>query len=117
MMASSPPTGFDLNRPTIVALLYLAGVVTGIAAIVGLALAYVWRGDAHEPWEATHYTYLIRTFWIGLAAGAVGVVTMILGVGFLVLLALTVWLIVRAVMSLVKAQQRAPMPDPETFLI
>ena len=91
--------------------------MTGVAAIVGLALAYVWRGDAHEPWEATHYTYLIRTFWIGLAAGAVGVVTMILGVGFLVLLALTVWVIVRAVMSLVKAQKRAPMPDPETFLI
>jgi uncharacterized membrane protein len=116
-MASNPSSGFEFNRPTIVALLYLLGAVTGVAAIVGLVLAYVWKGESHEPWEATHYTYMIRTFWIGLVVCIIGAVTTIIGIGFLILLAVTVWVIVRSIMSLLNAQKRAPMPDPATFLI
>ncbi len=116
-MASNPPGGFELNRPTIVALLYLASFVVGITGIVGVVLAYVWRGDNPEPWEASHYTYQIRSFWIGLAASVLGVLLLIIGVGFLILLGVAVWVIVRSVVSLLNAQKRSPMPDPATFLI
>jgi uncharacterized membrane protein len=116
-MASNPPGGFELNRPTIVALLYLASFVVGITGIVGLVLAYVWRGDNAEAWEAGHYTYHIRTFWIGLLASVLGVLLAIIGIGFLILLAVAVWVIVRSVVSLLNAQKRAPMADPATFLV
>ncbi|UVO55287.1 hypothetical protein [Sphingomonas sp. SUN039] len=116
-MASNPPGGFDFNRPTIIALLYLAGLVTGITGLVGVVLAYVWRNEAHEPWEATHYTYLIRTFWIALAASVVGVITSIIGIGILLLIAVTVWVVVRSIVALLNAQKRIAMPDPATFLI
>ncbi|WP_370872968.1 DUF4870 family protein [Peteryoungia aggregata] len=45
--------------------LYLVSFVVGLTGIVGLIMAYVNRGKG-EPWVDTHYTYAIRTFWIGL---------------------------------------------------
>jgi len=38
--------GFEFNHPTIISLLYLASCITGVTAIVGVVLAYVWRGEA-----------------------------------------------------------------------
>lgn len=109
--------GFDMNRPTIIGLLYIASWLTGITGIIGVVLAYVWRGEAHQPWEATHYTYLIRTFWIGLLVSVIGAVLTIILIGIPILLAVAAWVIVRTVMSLINAQKRAPMPDPQTLLI
>jgi uncharacterized membrane protein len=114
---ATPAGGFDFNRPTIVSLLYLASCILGVTGIIGLVLAYVWKGDEHQPWEATHYTYLIRTFWLGLAGMVLGLLLMIVLIGFPIMLATGIWMLVRIIMSLVKAQQRAPMPDPQTFLI
>jgi len=42
----NPSSGFLLNNPTIVSLLYLGGFITGISALVGLVLAYVWSSDS-----------------------------------------------------------------------
>lgn len=115
--ATPVPSGFEFNRPTIVSLLYLGSFITGITAIIGVVLAYVWKGEPHQPWEETHYIYLIRTFWIGVVGSVLGVLTLLIGIGFLILLGIGVWAIVRTALSLVSAQKREPMKDPETFLI
>ena len=109
------PSSFEMNRPTIIGLLYAGSYLTGVSGIIGLVLAFVWRGEPHEPWEATHYTYLIRTFIIGLIAIIIGAVTAIIGIGFLIMFAAGIWALVRIVMSLVNAQKRAAMPDPATL--
>ncbi|MEL7687016.1 hypothetical protein AAG596_06800 [Citromicrobium bathyomarinum] len=63
---AEPDTGVTLYRPIIVAILYLANLFTGFSVLIGLILAYVWRNDWDvTEWEETHFTYLIRTFWIG----------------------------------------------------
>src|SRR3546814_8368095 len=49
--ATSTNASFDLNRPTIVALLYLASFLTGITALIGLVLAYIWKNEPHERSE------------------------------------------------------------------
>ena len=108
---------FDLNHPTIVSLLYLSSFVLFITGIVGLVLAYVWRSEEHEGWETSHFTYHIRTFWIGLLGMAISALLMILLVGFLLVLAVAVWVIVRSVLALVNAQKKEPMPNPETWLV
>ena len=115
--ATQVPSGFKFNRPTIVGLLYLASCITGITAIIGVVLAYVWKGEPHHPWEATHYTYLVRTFWIGVAGSVLGVLTLLIGVGFLILLGIGIWALVRTVLSLINAQKREPMKNPETLFI
>ncbi|WP_292684247.1 hypothetical protein [Novosphingobium sp.] len=108
--------GFDMNRPTIISLLYLSSFVLGITALIGVILAFVWKGEPHEEWEATHYQYLINTFWIGLVGTIVGVVTMIVLIGFLILMATVALCIVRSVLSLINAQKRMAMPNPSTLL-
>ena len=107
---STPPaaTGaFDFNQPTIISLLYLASFITGITGLVGVVLAFVWKDQPKAEWEASHYQYLINTFWIGLIGSVVG----------FVLLAVAALVGVRSVLSLINAQKQAPMPNPGSWLI
>jgi uncharacterized membrane protein len=110
-------TGFEFNNPTVISLLYLASFITGITAIVGVVLAFVWRGEPKAEWEASHYQYLINTFWIGLAGSIVGFLLLIVLIGLLVWAAVAVLVIVRSVMSLLNAQKHMPMPNPATWLV
>ncbi len=140
-------TGVTLQRPAIVGLLYLLNLVTGFSAIVGLILAYIWRGEGQtQEWEQSHFTYLIRSFWIGLLVCVLlmalffgGFFSIIaaaessgehLGQGepapAVILLAIfgtfglgligTAWFCVRTIISMVKASNREPMPRPKTWL-
>lgn len=116
--AASPgsASGFDFNQPTIVSLLYLSSFILGITAIIGIVLAYVWKGESHEDWEDSHYQYLINTFWIGLVGGFVSFILIFVLIGFLLLPAVIVLVVVRCVLSLINAQKKQPMPNPGTLL-
>ena len=116
-MATQPTaTGFDFNRPTIVSLLYLVGIITAVPTLVAVVLAYMWRGDTHEAWGDSHYRYHIRTFWIGPAYGLLGFVTMMIGVGFIVLALLPVWMAIRSIVSLGAAQRRSRVHNATSWL-
>ena len=122
--AAAAQSGLVIERPMIVAGLYVATLVLFPAIFVGLILAYLWRGDADAaPWEESHYSYLIRTFWIGLAVMAVLFVLLVslarpvAVVGVMVAaVVMFVWLCVRSVLSLVAAANRRPIPNPRTWL-
>ncbi len=135
-------TGVTLQRPFIVATLYLLNIFLGFSVFIGLILAYIWRGEAEtQPWERTHYTYLIRTFWIGFAAfvafivmfiamifvlgaaeaeagggpaSASAIIAMIAGMGLFFLTA--IWFCIRSILSMVKSGNRQPMPNPASWL-
>jgi uncharacterized membrane protein len=107
---------FDFNQPTIISLLYLSSFVLGVTAIVGVVLAYVWKAEPKADWEASHYQYLINTFWIGFFGSVVSVLLMIVLIGFLLIVAVAALVVVRCVLSLINAQKREPMPNPGTLL-
>jgi len=109
--------GFEFNNPTIISLLYLASFVTGITGLVGVVLAFVWRGEPKAEWEVSHYDYLIRTFWIFLIGTIVGVILTIVLIGIPILIAVSVLVVVRCVMSLLAAQKRLPMPNPGSWTV
>ena len=111
-----PSGGFDFNQPTVISLCYLASFFTGITGLVGIVLAHVWQGDNQEPWAASHFSYLIRTFWFGFIGFFVAGILSIVLIGFLLMPVVAIWVGVRSVLSLVKAQKKEPMPDPETLL-
>src|SRR6266545_1381519 len=50
----------------------------GIVGIIGIILAYVKRGDATGTWLASHYQWLIRTFWYSLLWGCIGAIIFVL---------------------------------------
>jgi uncharacterized membrane protein len=121
----------DQNRPTrqtdrwlepgktnlqVIYVLYLAGFVIGISAIVGIVLAYLNRGKS-EAWIETHYTWAIRTFWIGLAAGFVSLILFVVAIGFLLMIAVAVWVIVRCVIGLQLVARNESIRDPQSWFI
>jgi uncharacterized membrane protein len=114
---SGTTSGFEFNHPTIISLLYLASYFTVVTGIVGIVLAFAWRGEPKEAWEESHYQYLINTFWIGLAGSVIGFLLLIVAIGILVLIAVSILVIVRSVMSLLNAQKHAPMPNPGSWLV
>lgn len=116
----APGQGFDMNRPTIISLMYLASFLAGITSLIGVILAYVWKGETHDSWEDSHYHYHIRTFWIGL----VYTVLAVIGSAITLFLfawaffgALAVWFAVRGVKSLLAAQKREPVENVMTWLV
>jgi uncharacterized membrane protein len=113
----TPATGFDFNYPTIVAILYITSIFTGFGGIVGLVLAYVWKGENPNGWEATHYDYHIRTFWFGIVAMIISFVLIFVLIGFLLMFAVTIWVIVRSVVAMLQAQKREPIANPNTLWI
>ncbi|MBO1250605.1 hypothetical protein J1777_12330 [Comamonas denitrificans] len=58
----------------------------------------------------SHFAWQIRSFWWGLAWAVVGTITAIIGIGFLILGALVIWLIYRMVKGLLFWNDHKPMP-------
>ncbi|MCK0097805.1 hypothetical protein MWU38_00275 [Qipengyuania sp. S6317L1] len=112
----APNSGFDFNQPTIISLCYLASFITGITGLVGIVLAHVWQNENQPAWAASHFDYLIRTFWFGFAGFVVAGVLSVVFIGILLMPLIAVWVGVRSVLSLLKAQRQEPMPDPKTLL-
>lgn len=104
-----------MTMPRVTYILYALAVVTGVPMLIGLILAYVVRGEA-PAWLQTHYTFMIRTFWYGLALIGIGILTFILGVGMFLLWILPVWYIVRIVRGWMLLENQKPIPNPESWL-
>ncbi|MEO1191646.1 MAG: DUF4870 domain-containing protein [Pseudomonadota bacterium] len=102
--------------PLFVTLAYCAGLFTLVGTVVGVVLAYVKRDEVAGDWGESILTYLIRTFWIGLAVGIVGSVLTVVLIGWLVLAALFVWYALRCLRALLATYDRKPISDPETYL-
>lgn len=95
---------------------YLVGAVTGGAgSLVGLIVAYLQRAEVAGTWRESHYTWLIRTFWIGLLFIVIGAITTWIAIGFLILLATFVWYIVRLVKGWMAYSKEQPIADPENW--
>ncbi len=110
------PQGSDQTMVMVVYGLYLGGFLIPFLPIVAVVLAYVNRGAA-PPWQQTHFTYQIRTFWIGLLFAVIGFISLFIVIGIFVLLAAAVWQVVRVVRGMIAASNRQPIPNPETWLI
>jgi uncharacterized membrane protein len=95
---------------------YLIGFVIGITPLIGIVLAYMNRGKA-GGWVETHYTWAIRTFWIGILYGLIALVLAVVLIGFLLMLAVAVWVIVRVVIGFQAVGRGEPIRNPESWLI
>jgi uncharacterized membrane protein len=100
----------------LVYILYFVGFVIGISALVGLVMAYLNRGKAGGYIES-HYTWLIRTFWIGLLYMLVSIALSFVIIGFLLVILVLIWLVVRLIKGLQKLARHEPIADPVTWWI
>ena len=100
--------------PTIIYVLYLASLILGITSIVGVVMAYINKGEGN--YLDSHYQFQIRTFWIGLLYSVIGVLLTAILIGWIVLLFVLVWLIVRCAKGLKYLGRGQPMPDPQSWM-
>ncbi|HET9338945.1 MAG TPA: hypothetical protein VFQ55_08100 [Casimicrobiaceae bacterium] len=137
MAETLPPAGATTQPPITAALIVYAlfgiaaigGVISSglvhfaplvaIAGIVGVIIAYVKRGEAQGTWLASHFDWLIGTFWWSLLwsviVGAVGVLLMLVLIGFVLLpvglAAVSIWVIYRVVRGYLAFKDSQPLPS------
>ena len=93
----------------------IGSVVTlGLSVIPALYLAWISR-QGGEGWTRSHRLSQLRTSIIGTRAGAVGVLTLPVGLGVFLLTATLVWVVVRGSAGLIRLVQHKPLKDPRTW--
>jgi uncharacterized membrane protein len=129
----APPAaaaGEDRILPGLVYVLYLVGLANGVTILLGLILAYLMKGSA-GPKAATHYDFIIRTFWMSIGWFAIGALLALFGgilsiiligipalmLGIFIMGAVGIWFAVRCVLGLVYLGKEEAYPRPNTWLV
>lgn len=106
-MVQDASKAHDLTQ--IIYFLYAASIFAGITAIVAIIINYVKQGDVAGTWLESHFRWQMRTFWFSLLWGAIGGITMIVGVGFLIWGVTCIWAIYRIVKGMLNFYDNKPM--------
>ena len=126
----TPALPEDKTLPVVAYVLYLLSFASGFTVLIGLVIAYANRGHATER-NASHYTFLIRTFWLAIWWFLIGALLIVFGgifslilvgipfflLGWFIVGMLAIWFGVRCVMGLIYLSRDEPYPRPYNWLI
>ena len=84
--------------------------------LIGDVIAYSQATRSARSLIKSHYTFQVRTFWIGLIYLFVGILLLHLGVGVLILLWGFVWSLVRNVKGLLALNRNESIANPESWM-
>jgi uncharacterized membrane protein len=83
-------------------ILALIGTFIPFLGLATLIIAYIKRDDAAGSFVHSHFRYQIRTFWFALLWAVLGLVTLMVGVGFVVLIVAGIWVLYRNIKGLLR---------------
>lgn len=106
----------DTTMAMVVYGLYLASFVLGFTGLVGLVIAYVYKGNGPQ-WIDEHYRYQIRTFWIGLLYGFVSALLAFVMIGIPLMFAVAIWMIVRIIKGFKGLQEQRAPSNVDTWFV
>jgi len=92
--------------------LFALGFFNGITAVIGVFLAYTKRDRWQGTYLESHAIWLMRTFWASLAGFLGGVVLLVIGIGALIMVATSLWVIYRLVKGWVRLSERRGIDQP-----
>jgi uncharacterized membrane protein len=110
--APATPDAREKSLRQLTAIVYglqIAAFFVGITMIAAVIVNYVKRRDVEGTWLESHFRWQIRTFWYSLLWLAVGLATLIVLVGFLVLIASACWALYRAIRGWIALEDGKPM--------
>ncbi len=113
--AANTPFSDERQMAMIVYIAYLAAFAFPPLSIAGVVLAYVNR-DTAPDWLNSHYTFQIRTFWLGVLYWIVSLVLCVVLIGVPLLFATMAWFIIRCALGLSRLMRREPYPTPEGWI-
>jgi len=109
--------GLSLRRMThiiygLFALGLISGGFLGVASIAAIVLAYLKRSDAAGTVYASHFDWVIRTFWWSLLWFVLSGIATVIFIGWLTGLIALVWLVYRVIKGwLALLSGRSPVSD------
>ena len=121
----------DKTMPMVAYVLYLLGFASGgLTLLIGLVIAYANRAGAGTR-MASHYTFMIRTFWLSIAWAIIGglmiavgapLMLVVIGIpifmlGWFICGAVGIWFAVRCILGLVYLSRDEAYPRPMNWLI
>jgi uncharacterized membrane protein len=112
----SAPLASDERQMALVVYILFLVPFGGLTHLVGLVLAYVTR-DTAPDWLRSHYTFQIRTFWIGLLYFVISGLLCIIVIGVPLLAATTVWFVVRCALGISRLMRNEPYPRPLSWIV
>jgi uncharacterized membrane protein len=115
-LMASPPIISDGGLAFAVYVLYLVGYITGITTLIGVVIAYSQAPRSARSPIKSHYTFQVRTFWIGLIYLFAGILLLHLGLGVLILLWGFVWSLIRNVKGLLALNRNEPIANPTSWM-
>jgi len=78
--------------------LYAIGFITGgMGTLAAVVLAYVKRADAAGTIYASHFDWVLRTFWWSLLWGVISAILALIMIGWIGLFVTLVWVLYRIV--------------------
>jgi uncharacterized membrane protein len=95
--------------------LFALSIFIQVLAIVACIIAYIKREDVKETYLATHYDWLIKTFWILLGVGVGCVLLMILsfglgtGLSVVLIIGAGIWYLYRVIKGFLKFNDALPI--------
>jgi len=125
---SRPPVNAALLVYALFAIAALAGVAShgfplfapllGLIGIIAVIVAYVKRGDAAGTWVASHFHWLIRTFWWsllwamlgGLVLVTLGLILIGIPIAYAIWAVDTIWVIYRVIRGYLLFHESKPVP-------
>ena len=90
----------------------------GILGIAGIIVCYVKRDNARGTWVASHFRWLIRTFWYSLLWGAVGGLDLVvlgliligIPIAFVIWAIASLWVLYRVIRGYLLFNESKPIP-------
>jgi uncharacterized membrane protein len=86
----------------------------GSLAVVAVVFAYVNRGSASDV-ISSHYTAIIKTFWVGLIGGLISLMLVFFLIGLFTGFAIFLWWMIRSVQSLSMVSRGEPIDNPSSL--
>ncbi|NYS60137.1 DUF4870 family protein [Vreelandella salicampi] len=110
----------------IVYMLFLGSVLAVVTAPLGVLIAH-WKRRSADDWVATHLSFQIRTFWLGVAGGAVFVaIWQLMGLarlppmapwtmGYVYFTVCLIWMVARCGVGIQRLTSNRPIDNPRSL--
>nr|WP_299242547.1 hypothetical protein [uncultured Halomonas sp.] len=122
LKANSPGRG----AAVLIYALYLGSIMAVVTAPLGVAIAHFKLGRGAE-WVDTHLLFQIRTFWLGIVAGGIGLLLWNLlgyldaapgiawGLGYLFFMMCLIWMVARCGVGIHRLMANRPIDNPRSL--
>lgn len=93
----------------VVYILQAAAFFVGITYLAAIVVNYLKLAEVRGTWLESHFLWQIRTFWFSVLGWIVGGATLMFGIGYIILIATTLWTVYRIAKGWLTLLENKPM--------